>query len=263
MEASHPVILRRGNVATADGAAPIRPTSKEAPVISVDEHAQMIDHSILLPQQTEKDLEEGVALARKYRVKCVVPKIFQIPGTRKLLQGSDVRLCAPIAFPQGLNPPEVKRREAEWALDNGAVELDMVINISALKSRLHDFVERDIAGVVEAANRHGAIVKVILETYFLTDEEKVAACTIAERAGAAFVKTSTATQPGGATVADIRLMRATVGPNVTVKASAYVTDIDKTLALYDAGARRFGTGFTAVILEGLRKKLAGELAAVP
>jgi deoxyribose-phosphate aldolase len=229
---------------------------KETLVLTVDELARMIDHSILLPQQTEKDLEEGVELACKYRVKCVVPKVFQIPRAKELLKGSDVRLCAPIAFPQGLNPPEVKRYEAEWALHHGAVELDMVINISALKSKLYDFVERDIAGVVEAANRCGAPVKTILETCLLTDEEKVAACKISERAGAAFVKTSTATQPGGATVEDIRLMRATVGSKVVVKASAYVTDIDKTLALYEAGARRFGTGYTQAILEGLKKKLA-------
>jgi deoxyribose-phosphate aldolase len=109
--------------------------------------------------------------------------------------------------------------------------------------------------VVEAASRHGAPVKAILETYLLTDEEKVMACKLAERAGAAFVKTSTATQPGGATVEDIRLMRASVGAGVTVKASAYVTDIEKTLALYAAGARRFGTGYTVDILEGLRAKL--------
>lgn len=223
-------------------------------MLTVDELAQMIDHSILLPQQTEKDLEEGIVLAAEYRVKCVVPKIFQIPRAKELLRGSGVRLCAPIAFPQGLNPPEVKRYEAEWALEHGAVELDMVINISALKSRLYDFVERDIAGVVDAATRHGAPVKAILETYLLTDEEKVAACKIAERAGVAFVKTSTATQPGGATVEDIRLMRAAVGPKVVVKASAYVTDIDRTLALYEAGARRFGTGYTRTILEGLKNR---------
>ncbi len=225
-------------------------------MLTVDELAQMIDHSILLPQQTEKDLEDGVALACAYKVKCVVPKIFQIPRAKELLKGSSVRLCAAIAFPQGLNPPEVKRYEAEWALSHGAVELDMVINISALKSRLHDYVQRDIAGVVEVAKRFGAPVKAILETCLLTDDEKVTACQLAERAGADFVKTSTATQPGGATIEDIRLMRATVGANVVVKASGYVTDIDKTLALYDAGARRFGTGFTKNILEGLKKKLA-------
>lgn len=226
-------------------------------MLTVIDLAQMIDHSILLPAQTEKDLEEGVAIARTYRVKCVVPKAFQAARTKKLLEGSEVRLCIPIAFPQGLNPPEVKRYEAEWALDRGAQELDMVINISALKSGDHDFVERDIAGVVEAAARYRAPVKAILETYLLTDEEKAAACRIAERAGVAFVKTLTATQPGGATVADIRLMRATVGPKVIVKASAFVTDIDKALALYEAGARRFGTAYTVDILEGLKKKLAG------
>lgn len=231
-------------------------------MLSVDELAQMIDHSILLPGQTEKDLEEGVTLARKYRVKCVVPKAYQAAAAKALLKGSEVRLCIAIAFPQGLNLPEVKRYEAERALEQGAQELDMVINISALKSRQYDLVEKDIAGVVEVARRFDAPVKVILETCLLTDEEKVAGCRIAERAGAAFVKTSTATQPGGATLEDIRLMRATLSPKVVVKASGYVTDIEKTLALYDAGARRFGTGYTANILEGLRKMMPAERATL-
>ena len=226
-------------------------------MLTIAELAQMIDHSILLPGQSDKDLEEGIAIARRYRVKCVVPKAFQAVQAKKLLEGSDVRLCIAIGFPQGLNLPEVKRYEAERVLDQGAQELDMVINISALKSGRTDLVERDIAGVVEAASRYGAPVKAILETCLLTDEEKAAACRIAERAGAAFVKTSTATQPGGATVEDVRLMRATVSPGIVVKASGYVTDIDKTLALFEAGARRFGTAFTVPILEGLRKRLAG------
>ncbi|MFA5026575.1 MAG: deoxyribose-phosphate aldolase [Candidatus Methylomirabilota bacterium] len=225
-------------------------------MLTVDELAQMIDHSILLPGQTDKDLEEGIAIARKYRVKCVVPKAFQAVQARKLLEGSGVRLCMAIGFPQGLNLPEVKRCEAERVLDQGAQELDMVLNISALKSGHHDLVERDIAGVVEAAGRYQAPVKVILEACLLTDAEKVAACRIAERAGALFVKTSTATQPGGATVEDVRLMRATVSEKIVVKASGFVTDIDKTLALYEAGARRFGTAFTVPILEGLRERLA-------
>ena len=227
-------------------------------MLSVDELAQMIDHSILLPGQTDTDLVEGIAIARKYRVKCVVPKAFQAARAKQLLEGSDVRLCIAIGFPQGLNLPEVKRHEAELVLQQGAQELDMVINISALKSRQYDLVERDIAGVVEVARRYEAPVKAILETCLLTDEEKVTACRIAERAGAAFVKTSTATQPGGATLEDIRLMRATVGPKVVVKASGYVTDIDKVMAQYEAGARRFGTGYTVNILEGLRKKFAEE-----
>ncbi len=230
-------------------------------MLSVDELAQMIDHSILLPGQTDTDLAEGIAIARKYRVKCVVPKAFQAARAKQLLEGSHVRLCIAIGFPQGLNLPEVKRYEAELVLQQGAQELDMVINISALKSGQHDLVERDIAGVVEVARRYEAPVKAILETYLLTDAEKAAACRIAERAGAAFVKTSTATQPGGATVEDIRLMRQAVGPKVIVKASGYVTDIDKVLRLYEAGARRFGTSYTVNILEGLRKRLAEESRA--
>lgn len=230
-------------------------------MLTLDELARMIDHSILLPGQTDTDLVEGVTIARKYRVRCVVPKAFQAARAKRLLEGSDVRLCIAIGFPQGLNLPEVKRYEAELVLDQGAQELDMVINISALKSGHYDFVERDVAGIVEVANRYGALVKAILETCLLTDEEKVMACKIAERAGAAFVKTSTATQPGGATVEDIRLMRATVSPKVIVKASGYVTDIDKVLALYEAGARCFGTGYTVNILEGLRKRLGEARAA--
>ena len=225
-------------------------------MLSVEELARMIDHSILLPGQTERDLEEGVAIARRYGVMCVVPKAFQARRAKELLAGSSVRLCVAIGFPQGANLTDVKRREAELALDQGAQELDMVINVGALKSGDHAFVERDIAAVVEVATRYGAPVKAILETCLLTDAEKVVACQIAERAGAAFVKTSTATQPGGATVEDVRLMRAAVGPSVVVKASGYVTDIDRALALHEAGARRFGTAYTVAIIEGLRQRLA-------
>jgi deoxyribose-phosphate aldolase len=229
-------------------------------MLSVAELAQMIDHSILLPSQSERDLEEGVAIARRYEVKCVVPKPYHMARARELLAGSSVRLCGTVGFPQGLNRPEVKQLEARLALDEGAKELDMVINVSALKSRDYDYVQRDIAGVVEVAARFGAPVKAILETCLLSDEEKVVACELAEAAGARFVKTSTATQPGGATVEDIRLMRASVGPGVVVKASGFVTDVEKALAFYEAGARRFGTGYTVPILEGLRQRLARQEA---
>lgn len=130
----------------------------------------------------------------------------------------------------------------------------MVINISALKSRLRDFVQRDIAGVVGVAKQYGAPAKVILETCLLADDAKIAGCQLVERARAGFVKTSAATRPGGAPVEDIRLVRYTVASSATVKASGYLTDIDKTLALYEVGARRFGTGYTRSILEGLKRK---------
>ncbi|MHB1004133.1 MAG: deoxyribose-phosphate aldolase [Chloroflexota bacterium] len=225
-------------------------------MLTVEELAQMIDHSILLPGQSDKDLVAGIEIARKYRVKCVVPKAHQAVKAKELLEGSGVRLCLAVGFPHGFNLPEVKRLEAELQLRQGAQELDMVINTCALKSGDYALVEREIKGVVEAAKAYAAPVKAILETCVLTDEEKVTGAKIAEQAGALFVKTSTASQKGGATVADIRLLRAAVSPHIVIKASGFVTDIDKTLAFYEAGARRFGTAFTIEILEGLRKKLA-------
>ncbi|MFH1085211.1 MAG: deoxyribose-phosphate aldolase [Chloroflexota bacterium] len=223
-------------------------------MLTLSELAQLIDHSILHPSFGDAEFRAGIEVAVRYGVGCVVPQAWRIPQARELLAGTGIRLCCPIGFPQGLNAPEIKRAEAEWALRHGAVELDMVMNISALKSGDYALVARDIAGVVAIAKDHGAPVKVILECCLLTDAEKVAACQIAEANGARWVKTSTQTQPGGATVEDIRLMRATVGPSVGVKASGYITDVDKALALYEAGARRLGTGYTALILEGLRAR---------
>jgi len=220
-------------------------------MLTVREAARMIDHSILHPAVTEDALVQGIAMCRERGVAQIVPKAFQIPRARALLGNSPIRLICPVGFPQGLNAPAVKQAEARWALENGAVELDMVINITALKSGDTALVAEDIRTVVATAREHNAPVKVILETCLLTDQEKILGCRIAEQEGAAFVKTSTQTQPGGATVEDIRLMRATLSPHVVVKASGYVTDIDKFMALYDAGARRFGTGYTVQILDGL------------
>lgn len=227
-------------------------------MLTVDEAAQLIDHSILLPGQSDNDLEAGIEICRKYRTKCVVPKAHQAARAKELLRGSDVRLAIPIGFPQGFNLPEVKRLEAELVLQQGAQELDMMINTCALKSGDYALVERDIRGVVEVAARCGAPVKAIIETDVLTQAEKITAARIAEQAGAKFVKTSSGTLPGGATVEDIRLLRSVVGPDVIVKASGHVTDADKFLALYDAGARRFGTSYTVIILEGLRTKLVAQ-----
>ncbi len=227
-------------------------------MLSVAELAKMIDHSILMPGQSDDDLKRGIEISLKYNVKCVVPKTYQGEKALKMLAGSDLFLCLPVGFPHGFNLPAVKKYEAELACQVGALELDMVMNTSALKSGEYDFVEEDVRGVVEVAAAKGVKVKAILETCVLTDEEKVAACKIAERAGAKFVKTSTAYMPGGATPADIRLMRANVSPDVVVKASGFVTNIDQVLELYEAGARRFGTSYTEPILEGLKQKLAAQ-----
>jgi deoxyribose-phosphate aldolase len=220
-------------------------------MLSVDEFARLIDHSILLPGQTERDLEEGVSIARRYGVKCVVPKAFQARRAKELLAGSEVRLCIAISFPHGANLTEVKRREAELVLDQGAQELDMVINIGALKSRDYEFVARDIVTVVLACHRHGAGLKVIIETALLTDDEKTQVCQIARCAGADFVKTSTGFGPGGATVADVALMRRVVGADMGVKASGGIRTLADARAMIAAGATRIGASASVAIINEL------------
>lgn len=164
------------------------------------------------------------------------------------LKGTDVKVCTVIGFPLGANTPEVKAFEAEDAIQNGADEIDMVINIGALKSQDYELVEKDIRAVVEAAK--GTLVKVIIETCLLTDDEKVKACQIAQKAGADFVKTSTGFSIGGATVADVALMRKTVGPNMGVKASGGARSYEDALAFIKAGATRIGASSGVAIMEG-------------
>ena len=164
------------------------------------------------------------------------------------LKGTDVKVCTVIGFPLGANTPEVKAFEAEDAIQNGADEIDMVINIGALKSQDYELVEKDIRAVVEAAK--GTLVKVIIETCLLTDDEKVKACQIAQKAGADFVKTSTGFSTGGATVADVALMRKTVGPNMGVKASGGARSYEDALAFIKAGATRIGASSGVAIMEG-------------
>lgn len=164
------------------------------------------------------------------------------------LKGTDVKVCTVIGFPLGANTPEVKAFEAEDAIQNGADEIDMVINIGALKSQDYELVEKDIRAVVEAAK--GTLVKVIIETCLLTDDEKVKACQIAQKAGTDFVKTSTGFSTGGATVADVALMRKTVGLNMGVKASGGARSYEDALAFIKAGATRIGASSGVAIMEG-------------
>jgi deoxyribose-phosphate aldolase len=157
-----------------------------------------------------------------------------------LLAGSDSRVCTVVGFPLGATLPEVKAFEAARVVADGACEVDMVINVGALKSGDHRLVERDVAAVVEASRAGGALVKVIIEAALLTDEEKVKACVIAKVAGADFVKTSTGFGPGGATAADVALMRRVVGPEMGVKAAGGVRDLESARAMLQAGADRIG-----------------------
>ena len=215
------------------------------------ELARMLDHSVLKPEARASDIRAGADVMRAWQVGfyCVQP--CWVTLAVELLAGTDARVVSVVGFPHGCDRAEVKARAAAIAVADGATEIDMVQNVGALKSGLVTAVADDIAGVVRAAPK--IPVKVILETTALTDDEKHLACRLARDAGAAFVKTSTGFHPnGGATTADVRLMRATVGPDFGVKASGGVRSLADALALLDAGANRLGTSATAAILTALR-----------
>lgn len=212
-----------------------------------DELAAILDHSVLKPEATEVDVLAGADVVRAWRIGfyCVQP--CWVPVAAKALAGTAARVASVIGFPHGCDRAEVKARGAALAVADGARELDMVMNFGALKSGDAKGVAADVEAVVRAAQ--GVPVKVILETAALTDDEKRLACRLAVAAGAAFVKTSTGFHPaGGATVADVRLLRASVGPNVGVKASGGIRTLADAQAMLAAGASRLGTSASAAIL---------------
>ena len=207
-----------------------------------------IDHTLLKPDASQEQIETLIEEAKKYDFASVCVNPTWVNFAAQALKATDVKVCTVIGFPLGANTPELKAFETSDAIQNGANEIDMVINIGALKSRNFDLVERDIRAVVEAAK--GTLVKVIIETCLLTDDEKVKACQIAQKAGADFVKTSTGFSTGGATVADVALMRKTVGPDMGVKASGGARSYEDALAFIKAGATRIGASSGVVIMEG-------------
>ena len=207
-----------------------------------------IDHTRLKPDASQEQIETLIEEAKKYDFASVCVSPSWVNFAAQALKATDVKVCTVIGFPLGANTPELKAFETSDAIQNGANEVDMVINIGALKSRNFDLVERDIRAVVEAAK--GTLVKVIIETCLLTDDEKVKACQIAQKAGADFVKTSTGFSTGGATVADVALMRKTVGPDMGVKASGGARSYEDALAFIKAGATRIGASSGVAIIEG-------------
>ncbi|MEJ2710329.1 MAG: deoxyribose-phosphate aldolase [Anaerolineales bacterium] len=221
--------------------------------ITYHQLAKTIDHSLLKPELTEAEVIAGCKLARQYDVASVCVKPCHVKLAKQQLEGSDVAVGTVIGFPHGSNTTPVKVFEAQQALQDGAVELDMVLNIGELRSGNADYVRRDIQAVVEAA-RGKALVKVILENAYLNDEQKRLACRLVEEAGADFVKTSTGFAPGGATLEDLRLMRASVGPQVQVKAAGGVRSLEAILDVIDAGATRVGATATAKILDAYTQK---------
>ncbi|MBK7929640.1 MAG: deoxyribose-phosphate aldolase [Bryobacterales bacterium] len=212
--------------------------------------AKLIDHTILKPDATRADIEKVCAEAVKYSFASVCVNAYWVPVVAKLLAGSPVKVCTVVGFPLGATTTATKVHETREAIKCGAQEIDMVLNVGALRSGDHERVKQDIQAVAEAAHAGGAILKVILETCLLDDNQKAIACTLAKLAGADFVKTSTGFSTSGATAHDIALMRSVVGPNIGVKASGGIRtreDLDKMAA---AGASRIGASASVKIVEG-------------
>jgi deoxyribose-phosphate aldolase len=210
------------------------------------EFARLLDHSVLKPEATEEDIRAGAALARSLAIGfyCVQP--CWVATAAAALRGAATRVVSVVGFPHGCDAAEVKARAAAIAVDDGAAEIDMVLNVGALKSAHASLAAADIEGVVVAAS--GMPVKVILETAALTDAEKTLGCRLAADAGAAFVKTSTGFHPaGGATLEDVRLLRAAVGQALGVKASGGIRTLEQALAMLAAGANRIGTSASAAM----------------
>jgi len=216
---------------------------------SEDELAKMIDHTNVRRDAREVDIEDLCNDAKRYGFACVCVTPVNVERSRKLLEYYDVKVCAVIGFPFGINTPKTKAFETREAIENGAQEIDMVMNIGALKSGHDDLLREDIRGVVKAADSN--IVKVILETGLLNKEEKVRACLIAKEAGADFIKTSTGFGVSGATVEDVTLIRKTVGPNMGIKASGGIRNLKTTLDMIEAGATRIGTSTGVQILKSV------------
>ena len=216
---------------------------------TLEQVAKTIDHSILKPDFTDGDVRAGAELALKYNTASYCIRPMDVAPAAEILAGSDVHVCTVIGFPHGSSTTAVKAFETADAIQNGAVEIDMVINVSALLSGDYDYVEQDIRAVVDVAHAAGASVKVIFETAFLNDELIVKACELTEAAGADYVKTSTGFASEGATLHNVQLMKATVGDRLKVKSSGGVRTLDQLIDYMDAGVTRSGCSATQQVLE--------------
>jgi len=229
-------------------------TRLKSKTITYAQLAKRIDHSLLKPDLTEADVAAGCASAHEYHTATVCVKPTHVRLAAEVLKDSDVIVSTVVGFPHGSNRTEVKVLEAELAMDDGARELDMVLNVGQLRSGRLEFVREDIKAVCDAAHARGAKVKVILENAYLTDDEKVIACRLCEEAGADWVKTSTGFAPSGATMEDLRLMRETVSEKVQVKAAGGIRTLDAILPVIDIGCTRVGATATAAILDEFERR---------
>ena len=211
--------------------------------------ARYIDHTALKPEATAAQVQQLCDEARQYHFAAVCVNPCRVKLCAQQLKGTPVKIATVVGFPLGANLPEVKAFETQHAIADGAHEIDMVINIGALKSKDYALVARDIAAIVNAAHAGGAITKVIIEAVLLTDEEKVIACELAKEAGAEFVKTSTGFASGGATVHDVALMRQTVGPDIGVKAAGGIRTYADAIKMIEVGATRIGASASVKIMQ--------------
>ncbi len=211
---------------------------------------QYIDHTLLKPEATIAQIEKLCAEARENQFAAVCVNSYYVKKCVALLHGSNVKVCTVVGFPLGASTMETKRFEAMKAVAEGAKEVDMVMNISAVKSGDWQYVQDDMSSLAQVCHQQGAILKVILETCLLTEEEKKRACELAVRANVDFVKTSTGFSTGGATVEDVKLMRSVVGPKIGVKASGGIRDAETAMKMIEAGATRLGCSAGVEIVKG-------------
>lgn len=209
---------------------------------------KLIDHTLLKPEATKAQIEKLCSEAGEYDFKSVCVNPYYVKYAKELLKGSNVLVCTVIGFPLGQNTTAIKVAETKDAIKNGADEIDMVINIGALKSKDEDYVLNEIKEIRNACK--GNTLKVIIETCLLTDEEKITACKLSKEAGADFVKTSTGFSTHGATVEDVKIMRKTVGEDMGVKASGGIRDRETALKMVEAGATRLGVSAGVAIVKG-------------
>jgi deoxyribose-phosphate aldolase len=222
--------------------------------ITYDQLAKVIDHSLLRPELTEQEVLDGCKLAARYNTATVCVKPCHVALAKEALRDSDVKVSTVIGFPHGGSLTAIKVVEALAAMDQGAVELDMVLNIGQLRSGRLDYVQADIRAVCDVAHARNVKVKVIFENAYLNEEQKIQACHICEAAGADWVKTSTGFAPSGATLEDLRLMRANVSEKVQLKAAGGVRTLDALLDVIDAGCTRCGATATGFILDEFEKR---------
>jgi deoxyribose-phosphate aldolase len=222
-------------------------------MVSYEDIAGMIDHSLLKPNLTNQEVEEGCRIAREYRVAAVCVRPSDVRRAAEILRESPVRVTTVVGFPHGSTTTAAKVCEAEEAIRNGAVELDVVLHIGRLKSKDYAYVKADLEAVTAVARARNVIIKVIFENCYLDDEEKIAACRISNEAGVDFVKTSTGFGTGGAEDHDLKLMRKHTDPSIKIKAAGGIRTLERAIEVRRLGCSRIGATATVAILDRLKK----------